>query len=835
MTVTGTTYKMATRDLMGRIRQRYMMRELVHNPSETVQAASPGHEIMIVDVSGSMYQDLPALKDLLIQYLTVRSLDERGEAGEISATLISYSSAGQFTIHFSRVTLSDLLRLGSQYQEEIRSMQARGLTCITQALNMAKCFIRPGEDTGIILHSDGYANDPSPRQERRGVIQVAHELAAMPGVFIDTVAYSDSSDFQLLDEVANIGSGRCVRAYSVHQVHEALRSAVSMLSGGLRPTLVVPELGAGGGYQLALVGPEKIVGSAGELQVCGVPQGQSIKVYQYTPVTEGEWNASSAQVAEDSVGVKGVLAYSRAMLSEGRLMEAKYALVGARIAGADPYYRALTGPQIKGFVAFLGWQLSEDLQRGTSQSYSINGGEASVMAIFSILNAQRSGFLVDLKALSEGYKRRGIKRLTGRRVRAEDGSSYVLPPDWELKLKWKGRRHFFPVTGIKLNNDTATANVTVSIACKLVERATGKTKRKVAGIDVSSIEDFRNYTLIGDGEINVKELRIRITSLRLYRTLQEAGALVSHPNGYQPNGIYKISLEGRPLIQEDRFTSLEDLREAVPKLMKLGVARSALKAIIPGHSPHLTRGQVDELKAHHLTPALYYSAPTTTAYEDLQVALDEGKVDTRLSYRVTFGTASILNPGHLYSANAFLGRRFSVLIGEGKLRGESEKKPTMIMTLSRDSSVVRKRLTARTKITPMDDLMMPMFEDLLGVEATKAFREVIGDEIADKLYQATRARDEDTTVELISDCIKMVEEEEEAIWKWIRPLVFYIGATGVIPDIYGDLKAMDVEELVQKHPSLNPKKKEKDGTFFDLGGVILSIFSEPSYFSTARR
>ena len=64
----------------------------------------------------------------------------------------------------------------------------------------------------------------------------------------------------------------------------------------------------------------------------------------------------------------------------------------------------------------------------------------------------------------------------------------------------------------------------------------------------------------------------------------------------------------------------------------------------------------------------------------------------------------------------------------------------------------------------------------------------------------------------------------------LSALVFYVGATGLLPDEV-DVKALSADQLATKYPDLALSKDEKEGTFFELGDTILSVYAKTEYFS----
>ena len=73
-------------------------------------------------------------------------------------------------------------------------------------------------------------------------------------------------------------------------------------------------------------------------------------------------------------------------------------------------------------------------------------------------------------------------------------------------------------------------------------------------------------------------------------------------------------------------------------------------------SPY-TPAQIEALKALHLTPALYFSAPTTNHYADRDEAVRTGLIDSYTRYTINVGSLDLLDIGEFRSGNAFLDRR----------------------------------------------------------------------------------------------------------------------------------------------------------------------------------
>ena len=232
-----------------------------------------------------------------------------------------------------------------------------------------------------------------------------------------------------------------------------------------------------------------------------------------------------------------------------------------------------------------------------------------------------------------------------------------------------------------------------------------------------------------------------------------------------------------------------------------------------------TAEQLEELRAHDLTAALWYSPPTTNPYTDLLAAVSAGDIDSRTTYSVTLGDARMVSTKALYSANEYLARRFSITVpGADPADCDKEgflKKPKFTDLRDGGSTIKPKVLSARTKLNAIDDLMMPIFDRFL-----------FGTGFAG-VSQMSSAED-------VSTALAQMEEEIEGLYaERIRPLAFYIGATGLIPEGW-DVEVLDAEALATRFPGIDIEKKQAEGTFLVHGNTVVGVFPEVSYFSTEK-
>jgi hypothetical protein len=206
-----------------------------------------------------------------------------------------------------------------------------------------------------------------------------------------------------------------------------------------------------------------------------------------------------------------------------------------------------------------------------------------------------------------------------------------------------------------------------------------------------------------------------------------------------------------------------------------------------------------------------------------------------VSYKIDIGNPEILNLSKLYSANKFLDRFYEAY---DKETGDKIENPTFNLTLERPIIFGHKTLSSRTKITQVDRLMRQLFDNFLGLEDNGSVTVILSKIAADNLLRILplKWRFEEISWEeyiaaLTDAKVKLDRAMEQIYRQKISPLVFYIGATGLLPDEM-DAKALTVEELCSKYSDLKISKIEQDGMFFEVGDSIISVYPQNKYFST---
>ncbi len=829
---TGSPLKTAAKgrftlfNLMGQERAHYAVdRSQIPAPAEP-PGKTTAHSIIVIDRSGSMCGIIEDTKDTLVKLLT---LEEYNNAN-LLVTLLSYSGQGDLIKHFERAPISDIMKRDSSFIKQVKAIRTAGLTSPSQAMRMAGGMVKDDELTAITLHSDGYANDPSSNSETKALEQLCEQWAERP-IFVNTIAYSDYSDFRLLSKIANAASGTCIKAGNIKQVFDALSETAKLLSGRLTPPIEEP-LSPEYDYQVFLShSAGKLLGSSGPLHIRGLRPEDDTAIYKYRKVSAAEYaKMKTAEVLQTS---EPMMAFARAQLSEGNLNTAKYAVASTFDKTLlDRHGRALTNNQVAA--------LAQDLDRVLFQPGLLSEHEVldqvpvntkiALLPVMRLLAQHRDGFLLDFEHLRHNYVRKDLRRVQGTR----DESGKLTPPT--LKTELADDTNWVKVSSVDINRNTANLNILIPRKVRLVPAEGGKPITEVAGIKLDNLSIFNNYTLVSDGELNVPSLKLQISDKALFDALNKEGVLEiegAAPKKHDAKASYTLRLDTLPLVPP--FEAKVELDGLFDTLARYKVLSSLCSAHLKEVSAELTTEQVEELKKHYLSKSLFLNFPTTTEYTDLKQALAEGTVDTRTSYKIDIGGCTILNLSKLHSANKFLERMYEVT----NSKGEKLDKPKFEDCLE-GVKYGPKALSARTKITPVDTFMKGLFDDFLGLapngSAVKVLEEVGAKDLAAIVKERGKGKQptREAFVKALADAGKKVDAAADALFEEkVSPLVFYIGSTGTLPDEI-EAKAQTAEQIVAKHPDLSPSKDEQEGLFYEVGNTIITVFAKTEYFSRDR-
>jgi hypothetical protein len=169
-------------------------------------------------------------------------------------------------------------------------------------------------------------------------------------------------------------------------------------------------------------------------------------------------------------------------------------------------------------------------------------------------------------------------------------------------------------------------------------------------------------------------------------------------------------------------------------------------------------------------------------------------------------------------------------------KGQKLDKPKFEDCLD-DVTYKHKQLSARTKVTKVDEFMKRLFDDFLGLapngSAAAVLRKVGANDLAKIVEERGKAKKPQSKafVQALTEAGKALDRRADELFnEKVSPLVFYIGSTGALPDEI-EAKALSADEITAKYPDLSPSKDEQEGLFFEVGQAILTVYAKTEYFS----
>jgi hypothetical protein len=400
----------------------------------------------------------------------------------------------------------------------------------------------------------------------------------------------------------------------------------------------------------------------------------------------------------------------------------------------------------------------------------------------------------------EDYTRRSVKRLPGTRL----ASGEIEPPCARLEPAKDARCY---IRRMVCNQNDASLQLATIQAGALFATGSDAQINEVNFVSTREIPIFRSYTVLSSGELNVTRLPLQVLTKIAWQALQPFMLPSQAKKTFKAGTLVNIELRRFGLNRS--VPSGGSLAETVDKLYRclaqykiLSGLRSSADA-----SPY-TPEQIKALGLVHLSPALYFSAPSTVPYTDRDEAISRGEVDFYTKYKVYFGGLDLLNPGAFRSGNALVSAYYDGVIGE-----VVDKKPKL-------ADVLRSEVELRPKTKKVE----PNEADQLMLAALGRLRA--------ELQIAGPAGMKDCLEQAFLD----TEESLSDLRDSLLPLVFYIGCRGMLPpDLAASMEMFTADDFATKF-SIKLKKDEAEGTYYvDYAGLVISIVPESCEYTPSKK
>ncbi|NES97122.1 MAG: VWA domain-containing protein, partial [Desertifilum sp. SIO1I2] len=567
---------------------------------------------------------------------------------------------------------------------------------------------------------------------------------------------------------------------------------------------------------------QKIVGSAQELEIPAT----DCWIYKYQRISAEEYRA----IAPTST--PAIFAFAYAHLNQGNFNQGKAALWGTGDSILlQKYAKSLTKSDLHDLLQALKETIfhPEILKNRLVIYPKVTPTETSVIELLELLEAHKDSIILNLQELRSHYCRTGIKQVVGTR----DPQGKLVQP--HLKTQPIYQNQYVPMGRFNFSRHSATVNLQIAQSVHLLNPENDAPISEIAGILPQQLKTYQSYTLIRDGELNIKSLRLKFSNYKVFQEIQATGVLhkISQSSkDFDFRAEYEIQLQYLPLVPDS--ISITDLGETFSKVAELQILLGIISATLKGHSAVYLTEQIAELQEHYLSPNLYFNFPKTSEFINLETALEDRKVASRNRYEIELGNLEILSLGKLYSANTFLKRFYEQVVSS---TGEIIEKPSCDRFLQPDIIFRHKKLSSRLKITSVDTLMQPFFDSFFGLahpgKVVVLLHSVGAIDLAEILqakWQGESIIPEQFVEALTSAKAQIHHQIEQLYQERIAPLILYVGATGFLPDSRVAI-AQTAEQLATEFPDLNLTQRDRTGLFFNLGDCLIGIYPKTTYYS----
>lgn len=770
-------------------------------PPQTVEPEVT-HHIFVGDRSGSMWGDVEGYKSTIKQVLAI----EEVAGSEVETSLISFSSHNDVSLHWSHVPVSEVNDLSNPYMGEIDSIQATFLTGISQGLNLALKQVKEGQTTGITLFTDGYANDPSSSVENKALDTFVQKVQnEYPNVFVNCIGYRDWCDWPRMEAIANALSGKCVKAKSFATVLDAMKDTQALLAGSVMPAIKIEAQEGASVLAVNRTTSQVNMSRVGEgISIRGVGAEDTIEVYRVSVKEKSAGVPDGTEFISPYVLKKGETAESKDLFYYGILARAYSGLGEIRKAkdllfssGNKTLWNEHQSAMTPSSLAAMNSDLTDWASAGNNEAYEVGRNTRPPHNLFDLADAINSlpakSVGIDKDLFYANYRRRSVKKVPGKRN--EDGT--VTPPNAELVPRKNARTY---IKSIDFNTSDASVQVSTEVAVWVKRLSDGEIFEEVNFVSLDGLRDYRTYTLVSSGERNVEVLPLEVYTEQAWNALSPF--INPHEaKSFEPGQKAKIALK-RFRMEADECPTPEQVAKSVEARNRATAKVKILSAMQDkGAASPFTPEQVEALKALHLSPALFFSAPSTTHYTNKDEAIQKGLIDSFTRYKVNFGDLGVLDTKAFRSGNAFLDRRFKVV-----LNGVEIKKPKLDTYLA-GGSYELKPLSPRAKSTQADEIMERVAAPIL--------------------LSDIRLTNEEIT-SLLNDANSRLEEANRTFQK----IVMEIGCTGLLPaELEAVATRFEAEEFASTY-GIKLNKAQQEGVFYVLpGDVVVSVTPETSWYT----
>lgn len=473
---------------------------------------APIHHLIAIDISGSMYGDLPELRT----HLKNRLATVVGEADTVS--IVWFSGNGQCGALVKGMKIRSVADLSALHKSIDRYLTATGLTGFKEPLKELDAIVdelrstQPGAVVNLFFMTDGYENQNS----EKDVLDLCRGLAKK----VDSAAiveYGWHCNRALLSKMTDALGGKQIFSEDFTSYASAFEGSMKGSTKRVPVKLAHPATGT----VFALSGKELLTFTADPAGIVQVPEGLGAIAFQTTAA------GKPFDHAADTHGEIWALAAQLAARGEANTVFEVLGAVGdvelinqfTNCFSKEDYSRF----QESALVA------AADASKRYVAGYDPNAvPPADAFTVLHLLGELSSSEDNLFYPYHEAFK---YERIGAATEQAEPGVKFV-PAD-----KSKG----YPVSGIVWNETRPNVSVRVKIDGSVAIPA-GTHPKLPAAIDTFI---YRNYTIIRDGVVNTRTLPVSLARAS-FDVLQAQGLLAGET--WSAGKVFSLSFPKLPVI-----------------------------------------------------------------------------------------------------------------------------------------------------------------------------------------------------------------------------------------------------------------------------------------------
>lgn len=481
------------------------------------------NHIAILDCSGSMYGELPKIREQLKS--RIPKLLKKGD----TLSIIWFSGRGQFGTLLEAEAVATLLDLKEVHGAIDRYVQCLGLTGFKEPLQEAQRVVeRIGKKNknpfAVVFMSDGYDNQWSKQEILKAVEDTSAGLSS--ATFVE---YGNYADRQLLAKMAEKAGGTLIAAEDFDRYAPVFENALSKTVSGA-PRIEVPVQGDIIGGFVWVLDNGDLVSFESDNGKVSVPEDKN-ELWYLSPTSVGDKGRDLVAISKDTADP------SHKQASGSSAVDGAYAAISLFSVRMQPNVvlplLKATGDVkfIQQFGGCFGKQKYSEFMDATKTAAFDHQARFSagwdpnkvppddaftILDFLRVLNSDESNrVLLDTKDFV--YKRIGRPAVP---VVEKDADGKELPA---IEFKTDDAPDGYPVSTLTYNEDRPNVSILVRKdgTVDLSKRLKGSGFEKKIPKEFKTFI-FRNYTIIRDGIINVERLPVRMTGGTV-RQLVKAG------------------------------------------------------------------------------------------------------------------------------------------------------------------------------------------------------------------------------------------------------------------------------------------------------------------------